>query len=69
MIAKMDDAPEAELERLIERASAAARATYEAYEPYEIAYRVATAASEMLVEATNTTTLPRAIVGDSASAR
>lgn len=58
-----------EVESMIRRADPALNELVAVYEPYEAVYRSAVVGGEVFTEATNTTTLPRATVIASASAR
>jgi len=61
--------PESELDALIEAAGEDALNLVEAYEPIESIYRNAITSPEVFPEASNTTSLPRALVVNATSAR
>lgn len=64
----MTDA-DSDLDELIGKADPAISELVNTYEPYEAAYRAATASTAPVSEATNTATAPRTLVFDSTSAR
>jgi hypothetical protein len=61
--------PERELEELISQADPAINALIDAYEPYESSYLAATAVSEMPIQASNTSSVPRSLTVSASSAR
>jgi len=58
-----------DLEELLQAADKAVEEMVTAYEPLEVAYRAATAPSEIFPEVVNTTLLPRALITTATSAR